>query len=166
MTLYATSCSSSAFCVSVGEVGIPDFDAFPLVETYSGGVWTASIAPTPANANTNELTGGFTSVSCPADGECAATGFYDAYLPATQSAAQSPLLDNLSDGSWSTSEGSLPVAGPEGIEPSVAVSCPSTTSCNAVGTWSRSSVGLLWQWGPTGWSMQQLPTPPGDIISL
>jgi hypothetical protein len=65
MTLYATSCSSSAFCVSVGEVGIPDFDAFPLVETYSGGVWTASIAPTPANANTNELTGGFTSVNVP-----------------------------------------------------------------------------------------------------
>ena len=169
MTLYATSCSSSAFCVSVGRVGDASLDNFPLVETYSGGVWTASVAPTPANASLNWWTGVvFSSVSCPADGECAAVGLYDAYLPATQSAAQAPLLDNLSDGSWSTVEGSLPPASAlSGINLDMGVSCPTPTSCNAVGTApTPTSVALLWQWGPAGWSMQQLPTPPGNILSM
>ena len=166
MTLYATSCSSSAFCLSVGEVFDAGNNVFPLVETYSGGAWTASVAPTPENSTTNQWFGAFYSVSCPADGQCAAVGNYYAYDTSVQGSLMSALLDNLSDGSWSTAEGAVP----GGLEPGSvfdeSVSCPSITSCSSAGFFDGdTSVGLLWQWGSGGWDMTELPLPPAYLTT-
>lgn len=151
MTLYATSCSSASFCVSVGTVVDTQLNSFPLVETYSNGTWSASLAPTPANADTpadiyGAWTGVLFSVSCPSDGECAAVGDYDAYDP-SGGGGQSALLDNLSAGVWSTAEGALPPV----TDPLVklyGVSCPTTTSCSAVGDLSAAPApdtpGTVW----------------------
>ena len=161
ITLYATSCSSSAFCLSVGEVFDSVNNVFPLVETYSEGGWTASVAPTPEDANTNRWFGAFYSVSCPADGQCAAVGQYLAWVPSLQGAVDSALLDNLSNGSWSSTEGAVPGGLEPGSVDDDSVSCPSTTSCSSAGFFDGdTSVGLLWQWGPSGWDMIELPLPP------
>ena len=138
-SLNNTSCSSSSFCVAVGAVD--DATAsYPLVETYADGAWTPSIAPVPANQlveNGAPYLGELMSVSCPTDGTCAAVGLYDAAgVPdgSTYVAIQEPLLDYLSDGVWTTSEGALP----SDLEPGRAsnqfsVSCPSATTCMAIG---------------------------------
>lgn len=159
MALYATSCSSSAFCLSVGTVGDAHGNGFPLVETYSNGKWTASVAPTPANASSDAWGGDLKSVSCSANGKCAAVGVYDSKYGSA--ALPSALLDNLSGGSWSTTEGAVPadigdgsVNGERAINVE-SVSCPSTTFCSAVGVGNggNPSFGLLWDWSQAGWRL-------------
>ena len=83
MTLYATSCSSSAFCLSVGEVFDSITTPFRSSRHIQGVRGQHPVAPTPENATTNQWFGAFYSVSCPADGQCAAVGLYDAYSLAT-----------------------------------------------------------------------------------
>jgi hypothetical protein len=75
ISLGATSCSSMSFCVSVGSV-TDGSDNYPLVETYSHGIWSAAVPPSPPNAGAS-LVGELQGVSCPTDGQCAAVGLYD-----------------------------------------------------------------------------------------
>jgi len=94
--LNSMSCSSSSFCVAVGAVVDTDINAFPLIETYSGSLWSATVAPLPANAVISAKSSfgePLTSVSCPADGACAAVGEYDLTV-----GGQVPLLETLSHG--------------------------------------------------------------------
>src|ERR1700685_1481371 len=50
-----------------------------------------------------------------------------------------------------------------------AVSCPSTTSCTAVGWYSNSSgvdVPLAEYWNGSTWAMQTVPAPAGQVLGL
>jgi hypothetical protein len=180
MVLYSTSCSSSSFCLSVGNVTDTLLNNFPVVETYSGGNWSVALAPMPANSasptsgSAEAWDGTLTSVSCPSDGECAAVGDYNAYDPTTGFTNQSALLESLTAGVWSTVEGALPsVSLTATIVNLDGVSCPTTTSCDAVGALTGVDaendskwIGLLYLWSDSGWQLGSLPIPPEYDNSL
>jgi hypothetical protein len=159
MSLKSTACASTSFCVSVGSVDDGD-NSYPLVETYSGGVWTASLASTPPDRATIPAMGYFKSVSCPADGQCAAVGIY--YSSDGTSSYQAGLLGNLSDGSWTTTEAPLPESLSRSLVTLYSVSCPSVADCSAVGytfAGPNGCVELLYLWSASGWQLASLPVP-------
>lgn len=168
MLLYATSCSSTSFCLSVGTVFDTQHNAFPLVETYSAGAWSPSVAALPANAdNPQDFLGAWDgvlySVSCPIDGQCAAVGDY-----VDAGGLQSALLDNLSAGVWSATEGALPPVSGQLVNIN-AVSCPTSTSCTAVGDDAAAGsvwVGLLYEWSESGWQLEPMPLPSAFYNNL
>lgn len=164
--LNSTSCSSVSFCVAVGMVSVGDGGGdpvYPLVETYSGGTWTSSIAPEPANSAEGGA-GLLNSVSCPTDGNCAAVG--DMFDSRAQGIGQDGLLETLSGGVWTGSEAALPAdltPTPVNIH---AVSCGGTGSCVAVG--EITGLGLIWTLSSGAWTVQGAPLPSdgnsGDTI--
>jgi hypothetical protein len=164
--LRASACSSRAFCVSVGAVSDANYDYFPLVETLSGGEWTAQVVPIPGGNQPGRWVGGLNAVSCPADGQCAAIGTFDVYNAADQINYQVPLLDNLDSGSWSSTEGAFPPGVPSTDESVVnSVSCPTTTFCMATGVlWYDSEISVTWSWSPSGWVANELTLPPTQFI--
>lgn len=88
-TISAIECTSSRYCVAVGEYvgsdGNPGYNQDPLIETFANGVWTASEAPAPSGeqwVNTSNLN----DVSCVSDSVCAAVGgnnFWDPSINVT-----------------------------------------------------------------------------------
>jgi hypothetical protein len=134
--LEGVSCSTATSCVAVGNYEDSSGHTYGLIETLSGGTWSAAVAPMPAGAGT-DVEHGYAvldGVSCPATTSCTAVGNY------VDSAGFSyGLIDTLSGTTWTPSVSPQPAnAGDEvnnGDESSGlnAVSCPSTASCTAVG---------------------------------
>jgi hypothetical protein len=149
--LYGSSCSSTAFCVAVGTANYH----FPLVETYSGGSWTASIAPLPAGGGTN---GTLYSVSCPSDGTCAAVGAYN-----DPSFHQDGLLDTLSGGTWTPTQAGQASTGLVGLVNLNSVSCANASTCMAVGTDDNASWNALIYVLRSGtWQLDSAPPMPSN----
>lgn len=114
-TLDALSCPSAGDCTAVGHELAIDKDA--------------------AAADPDEGRGGDTlsGVSCPTTNECVAVGNFRPEpfgAQATAAAAVYPLIEELRRGSWAIVPG--PQAPPD--TSLVALACPSTTSCTAVGS--------------------------------
>jgi hypothetical protein len=163
MTLNATSCSSSSFCVAVGEVSDTNNNNFPLVETYSQGVWSPSVAPMPANVDTSEPVS-LSSVSCPSDGTCAAVGEYYPFAPVGQAESQTGFLESLTSGVWTPTEAAVPQGTPTGpLAPLVyvySVSCSDPTTCMAVGydlhgngNGGAATTALVYTWSSGSWQL-------------
>jgi hypothetical protein len=160
MRIAATSCSSTSFCVAVGTVGDASLNSFPLAEMYSGGVWTPLVLPMPANTLTTNYEVVLNSVSCPSDGVCAATGNYLSTEPNDN--VPSGLLEWLSSGVWSASEGALPSGASASRAGYIdAVSCSSPSSCLAVGEFgdNNSWSGLLYFLDSGTWRMEVASIP-------
>jgi len=166
--LYDTSCSSTSFCVAVGNVS-DGISTYPLVETYSGGAWTPSLAPLPQGygglGNGRETDASLSSVSCADDGDCAAAGMYF-----SSESVQSGLLETLSSGSWMATEASLPTSLP-GIVNLNSVSCADASTCMAVGDWAgrSSQLPLAYLLTSDSWTILQtapLPSNFGTGINL
>ncbi len=180
MKLYSTSCSSSSFCVAVGDVRDVELNAFPLAETYSHGSWTSSILPMPPNAvqiNSNgghSYAGALSSVSCPSDGVCAAVGTYEAYHPSLNESLSNGLLEVLSSGTWTVSEGSFPDGPFSGSVNLNGVSCSDPGTCVAVGTgWATTgpnatNEGVIFSLNADAWTMQfaSVPFANGRDVAL
>ncbi len=108
--LSAASCATARFCAAVGwyydELGA----VRPVVETWNGTAWKATLPPPPPGTSTGWLV----DVSCGAVGRCVAVdGGSWAYV--------------LDGGAWRYVH--LPGAGAE----AASVSCPTATSCVVVG---------------------------------
>ncbi|HEY7948149.1 MAG TPA: IPT/TIG domain-containing protein [Acidimicrobiales bacterium] len=172
-TLLSTACSSSTSCVAVGSVSDSASNLFPLIETYSSGSWSASVAPLPPDAAQNPWSGDLTSVSCPADGACVAVGNYYAYDSGSAQSNKNGLLLTETAGTWSAAEASLP-GGPDSGSASVnSVSCPDNSMCAAIGvvtTFAKrvTTSGLLYTWSGGIWQSQvvSLPSPFQDSLDL
>ncbi|HLX78855.1 MAG TPA: Ig-like domain-containing protein, partial [Acidimicrobiales bacterium] len=170
ITNYDTACASNTRCVAVGNyVGSAStYDGLIETGTYSGSswAWTAVTAPAsglvpPASATADVWLYG---VSCPTTTSCIAVGYYS---------DSSGGIDGLivtgaySGSSWNwtpTSAPDTPLT-PSAISPPDYslndVSCPSTTSCFAVGRYydvSSNPEGLIetgiysgssWSWKPS-----------------
>ncbi len=142
----STSCPVANGCVTVGWYSDTAGHTWGLIETQNGTSWTDTEAPQPANSGTGANQGfwfgsdscGFDApcraVSCPATASCIAVGQY------TDSGGFSePVVDTLSNGTWSSQEGALP-ANASTTSPDAylfSVSCPSATSCVAVGSYDN-----------------------------
>jgi len=170
MTLSSTSCSSAAFCVAVGSVSDSDGggNIFPIAETYSQGSWSVSILPTPSNASTDDYTGVLTSVSCPSDGVCAAVGLYDVFDASLDGSNQIGLLETLSSGVWTSSEGTLPGGATYESVNLNSVACGDQADCVAVGEIedAEGAAGLIYTWSAGSWSLQVAPIPSGFDDSI
>ena len=155
--LSSVNCPSAGNCVVVGDYG-NDTAQLGLLDTLSGGGWSATAAPLATGAATNPVVR-LNAVSCAADGDCVAVGTYSDTAGDTQG-----VLEALSGGSWSATEAPLPT-GAE-ADPGVqldAVSCAADGGCAAVGTYTDSAgntQGLLEVLSGGSWSATEAPLPP------
>jgi hypothetical protein len=154
--VYAVSCPTASECMAGGTYTDNNGDAQGLLLLWSGGGWTATEAPQPANASaasppSTQVDG----VSCPAVSECLAVGQY-----ASAGYYQGWLL-SWSGGSWSTSEAPLPGNAASIPDPMLTgVSCPSTSECVAIGDYiptnSVPAQGVVLTWTGGSWTPQEL----------
>ena len=143
--LGSVSCSASSACTATGGVaGEGDGDSF--VERWNGTSWKLQSTPLPPG----ETGGGVGTVSCPAANDCVALG------DAEDSASDVQVgLAEVWDGKVWSSQPS-PDA-PAGENVLVATSCPSTSTCTAVGEYvdtAGQTVPLAERWNGKTWSVQ------------
>src|SRR5215467_7088748 len=139
--LTKVSCPAAGSCVALGTYDIASVGMQTVIETLSGGSWTAATAPAPAPANTVDLQ----ALSCPAVGSCAAAGYY-----LDPSGREDGLVVTLAGGAWSATAAPAGGLNPPPSANSVAivhldgVSCPAVGSCVAVGDYRDTSNNEDW----------------------
>jgi hypothetical protein len=155
--LDSVACVSAGSCEAVGAYYEPSGEPTGLMESLSGGTWTAAQAPLPANADTNQYSL-VLRITCESDGSCEAAGDY-----LDSSGHLQGLLETLSDGTWSPTEAPLPAdatSNPNAVLD--AVTCASSTSCAAAGTYEDSAGntnGVLETLSDGSWSASEAPVP-------
>ena len=137
-TLNGVSCSAPRACTAVGDYFGAGQRELPLAERWSGGQWRLQAFPRPpATTHGGELSG----VSCPAAGNCVATGWYF-----TRSGSGSASFIATWNGTrWQVQ----PAPGPAHAGHLMGVSCVSPRACVAVGDhgtaiWN----GTIWRYAP------------------
>jgi hypothetical protein len=132
--IESISCPTQGVCVATGFFEDTNGHDHGLIETLSGGTWSAMDAPVPADANTGTTSFSFLkSVDCQSAGSCIAVGDYKG---TTGSGGQFGLVDTLSGGTWSTEAAPQPADAATHQEVFVKdVSCPSVGSCAAAGSY-------------------------------
>ena len=99
--LTAVSCLTEGNCIAVGGYGDTS-NGDGLIETLSGGVWSATTAPA-AGLSPASSAAALLNLSCPLPGSCTAVGYYD------DSSGKDGLIETLSGGTWSAA--TAPLAG-------------------------------------------------------
>jgi hypothetical protein len=142
----AVSCTGRSNCLAVGAGGAapPVLTVSALAERWNGHHWTRTPLPNPRRYPGDVLNG----VSCPTHNDCIAVGSYTT----DRSEGDTHVLAEIWNGTtWSA------VTAPSPYDSSVfnGVSCVSTTSCVAVGSYVRSAVGypLTEFWNGSVWSL-------------
>ncbi len=157
-TLSSIDCQTDLSCVAVGEYKGTG-GQFGLIDTYSGGVWSAQPAPQPADAGAHQEVF-VAEVSCPSAGSCAAGGFYFN----GDDVEQGLLLSQSGGGAWSGEAAPLPAGSDTGSNEQSeinALSCAPTT-CEGVGyvrDTSGSFHALLQQLSGGTWTPSMAPEP-------
>ncbi len=159
--LGAVSCSAVGSCVAVGAVLTLDLTsatAEGLIDTLSGGQWTATEAPVSPKKSAHSSSF-LESVACPAVGSCVAGGF------ATNKSGKKShgLLETLSDGAWSPVDILSPAdAAPGQLGQFSSISCPATGSCIAVSSYvdtDGNEQGLIETFSDGTWAAAGAPLP-------
>lgn len=157
------ACPAAGDCTAVGGYVDSDGNDQGLLETESGGVWSAQgLAGLPAQATQPQLS----DVACASAGNCVAVGQYDDANGYPQG-----LIVTESDGHWSASEAPLgPGADSDPLEYLASVSCPAVGDCVAVGTYRDASglQGLIETESNGVWSASEaaLPSPSSSSPDL
>jgi len=155
-TLTALSCPSAGSCVAVGNVYGVDHVQNPMAETLASGSWTAQALSFPdhtiPSGDANPVLQG---LSCPSASSCVAVG----YVPGP-ALAEHPLAEMMSGGTWRPER--LPL--PPGVHNQSAtlsgISCPTATSCVAVGGLQSEAAAVIETWAGGTWVPTDL-SPPG-----
>jgi len=129
--LLSVACEDADACVAVGGYIDSDGDGQGLIETLSGGDWTTTEAPVPANAATSPRNRSLSHVACSVDGSCAAGGSYTDTGGLVQI-----LLEDLTSGTWKATEASIPAHRIDFSELDD-VACPGPGVCVAVGSYNN-----------------------------
>jgi hypothetical protein len=133
--LNGASCSSAGNCVAVGVYETEDNYQEALVEVDSAGTWTGLRAAVPSDANTVIPFDTLNAVSCPADGNCVAVGFYSSQASYVYPKA---FLEVQAAGSW-VAGGALAPANESTLHPYSelsTISCVSILGCVAGGVYT------------------------------
>jgi hypothetical protein len=152
-TLLGVSCPTADFCEAVGAgVGRDGARGLPVAEVWNGTSWTQQAVPVPYKASTNTVLQG---VSCSSPDFCEAAGSYQNEYTDVVGFA-----DIWNGTSWRVQA----VPSPSGSysEQLDAVSCPSATFCQAVGTGSTAYADT---WNGTSWTLTDLPAAADQAIS-
>jgi hypothetical protein len=156
----SVSCATPQFCVAAGAYTDADEYRYGLLDTLSGGAWTATQAPEPSNAGDDsgsDQNAVIQAVRCPVAGICVGVGSYE-----TSGGITEGLIETLSNGAWTPTEVALP---PDASSsPAVAlraISCASTTFCVAGGAYRTASttMGLIETLQGTTWAPTEVTAP-------
>ena len=151
----SVSCTSTSSCFAVGYYDVGD-NEHALAEVYNGASWAVASLPVPAGSTYSLLNG----ISCTSASSCVAVGNYG-----DPTDNQKALVEQLSGFTWTVSAVALPAGG---SNPSLnAVSCPTASTCVAVGAYSNGSqaVPLAEKWNGTTWAAHAPPAPSGSASS-
>jgi hypothetical protein len=153
--IQAVSCPLASTCTAVGYYLDSAGLVTPLAETWNGTSWKQQAAPRPVGAPAPGLNG----VSCVSASFCEAVGISNE----PKSLGDTGFAEMWNGSSWSLQ----PVPSPAGATTVVltAVSCVSTSFCEAVGSYLNSShaiVSLGEEWNGTAWTLQSTPNQSGS----
>jgi hypothetical protein len=161
--LFGVSCTSATSCVAVGGWRTIE-NVYGLVELWNGASWTATAAPSPDGAVNSVLN----AVSCTTATACTAVGNYD-----TSTGMNLPLVERWDGATWTVESVPNPVDSVGSFL--YGVSCPTTTSCVAVGQYFTSdgdptsgpAAGqvLTETWDGTTWTQHPVPNLDAYVIS-
>jgi hypothetical protein len=142
LRLFSTSCPAAGTCVAVGTYTTSTNKTLALAELATGTTWSV-IPPTNPDGYTSLM-----SVSCPTATFCMTVG----------SDAAGSLAESWNGSAWTVTP--TPNPGPDG-NGLQAVSCTSTTQCEAVGysTGGRGFRTLVESWNGTSWTVTPSPNP-------
>jgi hypothetical protein len=154
--LHAVSCPSASSCVAGGSYFDTAGDQEGLLLTLSAGKWSAAQSPLPHSADSDPQAT-VTGASCASASACAAVGTY-----ANADDEPTGLLLTLSGGKWSAAAAPQPHSSSAPFANSYGISCPSASSCAAVGSYIDSAgdnAGLLLTLSAGKWSAAEAPLP-------
>jgi hypothetical protein len=161
----AVSCTSATACTAVGQSGTTGLGRrpvtapyLPLAERWNGTSWAIQPVPAPVTASATSFSG----VQCTSATACTAVG------GAALSNGSAMVLTEYWNGTqWAILPG--PVSS-SSLDAFASVSCPSRTTCTAVGRLYTAAIGLAaGQWNGTQWAITTaLPDAggtPGSTLS-
>jgi hypothetical protein len=157
--LFQDVCATPSSCVAVGvyAAGAP---SKPLIETWNGSTWSGREGPVPADDEATAFDQ-LSAVSCGSPSSCVAVGTYQA-----TSGRGFGLIDQLSDGTWSTAKAPEPANAATTGSPLVGqlneVSCPSPVFCLTAGTYTATGnvdTAMVDTWSGGSWSSTVAPLP-------
>jgi hypothetical protein len=155
-------CPAVGTCVAAGAYVRSDNTRQGVLETESGGHWTAVVAPLPAGAAGNPVVN-LVALSCPSTTWCAAGGWY------TDSDGNGQGLLEVGFGAnWTATLLPLPSSPTPGSNPAAEVqglTCTSVGSCVAVGSYlddQHSGQGLIVTLDDGTWTPIVAPAPGGQ----
>lgn len=149
--LSGVSCTSTTNCVAVGDQVGSGGTLTTLVESFNGTTWNTVSSPNPSGAVHSFLL----SVSCASSSACMSTGFWE-----DGSGNEHAFAEKFNGTSWSLVTTPNPGTG---TDPQLqSVSCASTTSCLAVGSYLTPSFTLFAEsWNGTSWTIVTSTNPNG-----
>jgi hypothetical protein len=150
--LNGVTCSSARDCVAVGADALSNQT---LVLHWNGRTWTIQQSPNPAGSPFASLWG----VTCRSATNCYAVGYAMVTADLSQSGT---LVEHWNGKTWSMLSSPNPAGSLNARLWSV--SCPSATSCYAVGT-DRFSKTLVEHWNGKHWAIQPSPNRSGSTLS-
>ena len=119
--LSSVACPSATSCIAVGDYEDNNENVGVLIETLTGGSWTAAVGPLPAGGSGGSLS----AISCASAGFCVAVGQFT-----DSQGANVGLIETLDNGAWTATEPPAPPGGTRLLLSSV--SCGAVGSCVAV----------------------------------
>ena len=161
-SLSAVSCSSPTACTATGyNAPTQPGHFFPLVERWNGSAWQTQSAPSPAEASDAILDG----VACYSQTACVAVGYSD------REKARTPILTlaEIWNGTTWQIQTTANQSGSETHNYLQSVSCPSATSCIAVGEYLVPGAGwkpLSETWNGKTWALASVPSPTNAVFSI
>ncbi|TMB91451.1 MAG: hypothetical protein E6J45_05695 [Chloroflexi bacterium] len=143
--LNGVSCTGASQCEAVGSSFNGAGSQLSLAEVWNGTSWAIQSTLNPSGALSSTLSG----VGCASATFCEAAGNY-----LTSAGKQLPLAERWNGSSWTLEKPANPSSALGSAL--LAVSCPATTSCTAVGYADKSSrnVLLVEQWSNSAWAVQ------------
>jgi hypothetical protein len=153
--LSGTACPGSTSCFSVGQYTSSGGTTQPVIEHWTGSSWGTMSMTLPSGATTAALS----DVACTSTTACTATGWYT-----DSSGTQFALILRWNGTSWTSQTGAT-ITGATAAELD-GVSCTSSTSCNAVGSYTDAASvqhELAETWNGTTWSQKSVPAVSGAV---
>jgi streptogramin lyase len=153
-------CFSATKCVVIGADDPAPHSSVPVANYWNGSEWSVQELPVPSENHFII----FKDIDCPSASECMAVG-----EDQTLSGHFVPLAERWNGTSWSV----ISAERPAGYEYTAfaGVSCGSTSSCMAVGSYWTPGPGaveyaLVEQWSGSGFTFASTPNPGGSKQSL
>ncbi len=145
--LFGVSCPTVSLCLAVGGAVTTarTFQRIAVADLWDGTAWTAEALPLPARAYFSELDG----ISCATTTRCVAVGTYSRSGQNPEGGAGLPYAVTWNGFAWSLDADTANRGG--SLE---SISCPTATTCMAVGTRAigKDNVPLASRWDNGRWS--------------